>query len=329
MGDKEFATVTDSGEIVGGNSALLLQGANTREGHLDRMARFLRGSQINDQSGTSYTTVLNDAGKTVRMSNAAANTLTIPPNSSVAYKIGTRIWVTQIGAGTTTLVQGSGVTINKATTLILGTQWQPVSLLKVAINTWDLTKGVEFELDDLSDVDLTTTAPRTNDRIAWNGTSFVPVGASICRLALKVESYTQATNKVLTWTEVEDTDSYFGGGTVADEHVVFPFTGRYRISYQLTFAATTATDFVILMFGRLNRGATTTGNNDFGGAFHLARRHTTPSTSSEMVINDSGIIIDVTATDEMDLLVQMWHGSGTRDTVADGYWIIEYMGVTP
>lgn len=328
MGDKEFATVTDSGEITGANSALLLQGANTREGHFDRMARFLRGSQINDQSGTAYTTVLNDAGKTVRMSNAAANTLTIPPNASVAYKIGTRIWVTQIGAGTTTLVQGSGVTINKATTLILGTQWQPVSLLKVAVNTWDLTKGVEFALDDISDVDLTTTAPRKNDRIAWDGTNFVPVGASICRLSLKAEAYTQATNKVLTWTEDEDTDSYFGGGTVADEQVVLPFTGRYRISFNLQFAATTATDFVILFYGRLNRGATTTANNDFT-ALHGGRRHTTPSTSSEMTIADTDVIIDAVATDEIDLLVQMWHGSGTRNTLTDGFWIIEHMGVTP
>ena len=43
------------------------------------------------QTGTAYTLVLADAFKLVAMNNAAANTLTVPPNSSVAFPIGTRI----------------------------------------------------------------------------------------------------------------------------------------------------------------------------------------------------------------------------------------------
>jgi hypothetical protein len=46
------------------------------------------------------------------MNVAGANTVTVPPNSSVAFPVGTEIKVTQIGAGATTFVAGAGVTIN-------------------------------------------------------------------------------------------------------------------------------------------------------------------------------------------------------------------------
>jgi hypothetical protein len=46
---------------------------------------------INAQTGTTYTTVLADDGKLVTCDNAASIALTIPPNSSVAYGIGTQI----------------------------------------------------------------------------------------------------------------------------------------------------------------------------------------------------------------------------------------------
>ena len=46
---------------------------------------------INAQTGTTYTTVLTDDGKLITCDNAASIALTIPPNSSVAYGIGTQI----------------------------------------------------------------------------------------------------------------------------------------------------------------------------------------------------------------------------------------------
>ena len=55
------------------------------------------------QTGTTYTTVLDDNGQVVTMNNASANTLSIPTNASVAYPIGTQINVLQIGAGQTTI----------------------------------------------------------------------------------------------------------------------------------------------------------------------------------------------------------------------------------
>jgi hypothetical protein len=101
---------------------------------------------INAQAGTAYTLVLTDAGKYVRMTNGAANTVTIPPNSSVAFDIGTEVIVRQSGAGTTTIAEGSGVTINtiggSPPSLSLSEQHTSLSLIKVATNEWDLAGSI-------------------------------------------------------------------------------------------------------------------------------------------------------------------------------------------
>lgn len=95
---------------------------------------------INNQAGTTYTLVLADAGKVVRCANASPVTLTIPPNGSVAFPTGTRVDITQSGAGVLTVAAGSGVTINKPATLTLALaeQWSQATVVKVAADTWDL-----------------------------------------------------------------------------------------------------------------------------------------------------------------------------------------------
>lgn len=90
----------------------------------------------NSQTGTSYTLVAADSGKVVEMNNAAANTLTVPPNSGVAFPIGTVIEVDQLGAGRTTITPGSGVTLRSAHGLKLLAQYSTCSLRKRATDEW-------------------------------------------------------------------------------------------------------------------------------------------------------------------------------------------------
>jgi hypothetical protein len=92
----------------------------------------------NAQTGTTYTLVLADRGQTVTMSNASANTLTIPANASVAFDVGTVINVIQLGAGATTIEGDTGVTVNgvSAGSGAINNQYQGVSLLKIATDTW-------------------------------------------------------------------------------------------------------------------------------------------------------------------------------------------------
>jgi hypothetical protein len=95
-------------------------------------------SPLNSQSGTSYTLVIGDTGKYVRCSNAGAITLTVPPNSSVAFPVGTEVHVEQAAAGAVTLTPGSGVTISVHAdfTLVTDGQYAVATMKKVATDTW-------------------------------------------------------------------------------------------------------------------------------------------------------------------------------------------------
>jgi C4-dicarboxylate-specific signal transduction histidine kinase len=92
---------------------------------------------INAQTGTTYTTVLTDDGKLITCSNASGIALTIPPNSSVAYGIGTQINIAQLGAGTVTITAGAGVTLNSAgAKLKTDAQYAVATCVKTDTNTW-------------------------------------------------------------------------------------------------------------------------------------------------------------------------------------------------
>ena len=94
---------------------------------------------FNAQTGTTYTFVLADAGKMVTSSNGSAQTVTVPPNSSVAFAIGTQIIVQNIGSANATLAQGSGVTIySKDSNKEIDGQSAAATLIKTATNVWTL-----------------------------------------------------------------------------------------------------------------------------------------------------------------------------------------------
>ena len=106
-------------------------------GGLDRL---FTGQQIaatppNVQSGTSYTLALSDAGGVVEMSNAAANTVTIPTNASVAFIVGTRITIVQTGIGTTTIAASGGVTLRGVVVATQGA-YSGITIYQRAANDW-------------------------------------------------------------------------------------------------------------------------------------------------------------------------------------------------
>ena len=87
----------------------------------------------------SYTLVLSDADKLVEMNVGSANNLTVPLNSSVAFSTGTQILLAQYGAGQTTIVATSGVTIrSNGAKLKLNAQYSGATLVKIAENEWYL-----------------------------------------------------------------------------------------------------------------------------------------------------------------------------------------------
>ena len=105
---------------------------------LDQSLLVARGA-VNAQTGTTYTLVIGDAYlEGVRMTNASANTITIPPNSAVALPVGTKVLITQGGAGSTTIAAGAGVTLSApaSVTAAIGEINGSRVVQKIGTNEW-------------------------------------------------------------------------------------------------------------------------------------------------------------------------------------------------
>lgn len=94
---------------------------------------------LNAQTGTTYTLVLADAHKLVTLNNGSAITLTVPPNSSVAFETGDQVNLLQLGAGQVTVAAGSGVTLrSEGTKVKLTGQYALATLVKIGTDEWVL-----------------------------------------------------------------------------------------------------------------------------------------------------------------------------------------------
>jgi len=94
---------------------------------------------VNAQTGTTYTLVIGDEYLDgVRMTNTSANTLTLPPNADVALPVGTKVLITQGGAGSTNIAAGAGVTITfpDDVSLTIGKQYSSRVCQKTGTDTW-------------------------------------------------------------------------------------------------------------------------------------------------------------------------------------------------
>jgi hypothetical protein len=88
----------------------------------------------NIQSG-SYTLALSDRGKTVAMQNSSAATVTVPPDSTALFPVGTVINLARFGAGTVTLQGGAGVTLTRSGTFASN---EELIIRKRAANLWSV-----------------------------------------------------------------------------------------------------------------------------------------------------------------------------------------------
>ncbi len=118
-----LADVTDTTNVTAAGAAML-GGAGMTVG----------STHFNVQTGTSYTLVAGDNGKTVTMNNASASTLTVPAGLGAGF----RVTILQIGAGQVTIT-ASGVTLNSLSGFIkVAGQHGVAGLLANIANTFAL-----------------------------------------------------------------------------------------------------------------------------------------------------------------------------------------------
>ena len=127
-------TLPDDTDLVKDGAAAIRTLGNGIDDNLAKLT-------LNAQTGTTYTFVITDnRNKLVTASNAAAQTYTIPLNSSVAFPTGSIINIIAIGAGQVTIQGASGVTVAStgatATAPKLRAQYSAASLIKVGTDSW-------------------------------------------------------------------------------------------------------------------------------------------------------------------------------------------------
>ena len=137
-------TVTTTGTPTTGTLAAFSGSTSITNATASEVLALVNGQSCNAQTGTTYTFVLSDANGCVSMANAAANTVTVPANATVAFPVGTTLTVVQNGAGATT-VEGAGspVTLESAKygssttqTYVFPSEYSCIQLQKTATDTW-------------------------------------------------------------------------------------------------------------------------------------------------------------------------------------------------
>lgn len=153
----------------------------TRKDYVD--AGNLAATQVQtngSQTGTAYTLTLADAHKSIHSSNAATQTITIPPNSSVAFPIGTVIRIAQMNTGKVTLAAGAGVLYYVGNTAGVGgsnaavttrDMYSELILRKSATDTWLVTGDFTTPTD--STVAAATTSSVVNTIVKRDANGFV------------------------------------------------------------------------------------------------------------------------------------------------------------
>lgn len=89
----------------------------------------------------NYTVGLVDVGKLLTLDAGTTKAFTIPPNSVVAFPLGSTMEFAALGTGTVNVTGGTGVTVNGvvATAVPLEEQFAKAKIIKLATDTWLLS----------------------------------------------------------------------------------------------------------------------------------------------------------------------------------------------
>ena len=131
--------ITATGTVSLANTAVVAGSYTSTDLTVDAQGRLTsaaNGTIARDTFTGNYTLVLTDQNREKASTDGTSQTLTVPPNSSVAFPTGAIVFVTQSGSGQLTIAAGVGVTINSELGLKLNSQYSAAALKKTATDTW-------------------------------------------------------------------------------------------------------------------------------------------------------------------------------------------------
>lgn len=131
---------TEGGDLVAGIPVMLIwDGTNNRWVIIGSTAQQISEQirpGVKTEAGATYTLALADEAFVINFTSAC--TVTVPPNSSIPFAVGSIVHLHQAGAGQVTVAQGAGVSIRFSIGLKARTQYSTLSLIKVGTDEWHL-----------------------------------------------------------------------------------------------------------------------------------------------------------------------------------------------
>ena len=96
--------------------------------------------RIRTLTATAHTLEPIDLGSILETTGSSAVTVTIPPEASVTFEIGTLVNITQVGTGVTSVQAGTGVSLNGVTggSVALDGPWAGAALTKRGADAWPI-----------------------------------------------------------------------------------------------------------------------------------------------------------------------------------------------
>lgn len=139
----QFEQIRDE-TVAGANTKLRVY--NALKNLYDTLKGALAGKDLSintrPSTETNYNLALTDRAGMVKTTTASANTITVLPTSSISWPVGFQCMGRQAGAGQTTFVPGTGVTIYSADGLKVAKQHGMWSLIHEGNNVWALAGGM-------------------------------------------------------------------------------------------------------------------------------------------------------------------------------------------
>jgi len=140
---KILVGTNSSGQLVDASSATIANNTTGTAANITGVAAVANGGAGGDGSTVNqtgnFTFALTNAGRITKFNSASAIAGTIPPNSSVAFPLGTVLTGIQYGAGAASWLAGSGVTLRTASTLNFPGQWCMSHAVQIATDEWVVT----------------------------------------------------------------------------------------------------------------------------------------------------------------------------------------------
>lgn len=139
---------------------------------------------VNAQTGTTYTFVAADFRGRVTADNVAAQTYTLPQQSTLTTTAGVGVWLQNIGSGTVTLVKEGAETLSGNTTLAPGAT---AYIFRTTTTNWSVFAGTAVINEQ-----VTGSAVGTIVNQAYEISVYMPFAGTILGLALKTTTTTVA-----------------------------------------------------------------------------------------------------------------------------------------